>query len=39
MIDYNPIKSMKKRKDEGRVVNIEQDVLIKLLAVLLFAST
>ncbi|ULO08985.1 hypothetical protein H1230_09545 [Paenibacillus sp. 19GGS1-52] len=33
MIDSNPIKSMKKRKDEGRVVNIEQDVLIKLLAV------
>lgn len=30
-IDVNPIKSFKKRKDEGRVVNIDQDVLIRLL--------
>lgn len=33
MLDSNPVKSLKKRKDEGRVVNIEQDVLIKLLTI------
>ncbi|WP_419884990.1 tyrosine-type recombinase/integrase [Paenibacillus sp. B-A-8] len=32
LIDSNPVKSLKKRKDEGRVVNIDQEVLIKLLS-------
>lgn len=32
LIDTNPVKSLKKRKDEGRVVNIDHEVLIKLLS-------
>lgn len=32
LIDSNPVKSFKKRKDEGRVVNIDQEVLIRLLS-------
>ncbi|OMD48474.1 MULTISPECIES: hypothetical protein [Paenibacillus] len=32
LLDTNPVKSLKKRKDEGRVVNIDHEVLIKLLS-------
>lgn len=32
LIDSNPVKSLKKRKDEGRVVNIDQEVIIRLLS-------
>lgn len=33
ILDSNPVKSLKKRKDEGRIVNIDQEVLIKLLTI------
>ncbi|WP_336772663.1 tyrosine-type recombinase/integrase [Paenibacillus sp. MMO-58] len=31
IIEANPIKTLKKRKDEGRIVNIDEQTLIKLL--------